>query len=119
MENDIQSWGDRNDPATDRIYSKILDVLRPMCFGHIGPESRIYHDLGLSGEDAFEVITLLEKEYHVDLSRFEFSDFFPDEVMTVRDAKKYVKVFIGAGSPWRAVSVEDLVRIAKSGEWDI
>lgn len=41
--------------------------------------TRMYHDLDLYGDIAEGCMELLAKDYHVDLSGFEFEKFFPPE----------------------------------------
>lgn len=35
--------------------------------------------LGIDGDDAYELILMYEKEFHVDLSKFLYSDYFNSE----------------------------------------
>ncbi len=41
--------------------------------------TRIFHDLGIYGDDAIEFIEELAKVYEVDLTDFEFDRYFPPE----------------------------------------
>lgn len=89
-----------------------------MCPGvEITPASQLYRDLGLHGEDAAELLGFLSKQYNVNFSEFQFNDFFTDEVFSYRDFMRLLKTFSMA--PRKTVSMDDLVRIAKSGYWDI
>ena len=45
----------------------------------ISMQSRLFQDLGLAGDDAAELLDELSWEYKIDLSTFEFSDYFPSE----------------------------------------
>ena len=45
----------------------------------IRPESRIYHDLGINGDDADELLRAFAREFNVDLTEFPFDKFFSDE----------------------------------------
>ena len=40
---------------------------------------RLYHDLNIYGDIAESYIELLRDNYNVDVSKFEFSDYFPCE----------------------------------------
>lgn len=40
-------------------------------------ETRLFQDIGLFGDNAFDELILLEKEFGVDFSGFEFSKYFP------------------------------------------
>ena len=45
----------------------------------IAPTSRLFHDLGLSGDDAFEVLEEVGSKFGVTFSGFEFERYFPQE----------------------------------------
>ncbi|KKC99105.1 hypothetical protein KY46_14800 [Photobacterium halotolerans] len=41
--------------------------------------TRLYHDLGIYGDEAYEFISILETSFGVDLSSFVFESYFPME----------------------------------------
>lgn len=41
--------------------------------------TRMYHDLGVYGDVAEGCVEVLRDRYHVDMSRFEFDKYFPQE----------------------------------------
>jgi hypothetical protein len=41
--------------------------------------ARIFHDLGVYGDDAHELIQMLEAEFALDTTEFEFVKYFPPE----------------------------------------
>ena len=45
----------------------------------VTPSQRLYHDLGLSGDDAAEIFETVSKRYGTEFSGFRFADYFPDE----------------------------------------
>lgn len=42
-------------------------------------QTRLYHDLGMWGDDSIEFLELIEKDYNVDLSNFPLDDYFRPE----------------------------------------
>lgn len=42
-------------------------------------DSRLYHDLGIYGDEAEGCMEALQTEFGVDMSGFDFSDYFPPE----------------------------------------
>ncbi|MGJ1269867.1 DUF1493 family protein [Sphingobacterium spiritivorum] len=40
---------------------------------------RLYHDLNIYGDDAIELLNCFKEQFKVDLSRFQFTDYFPSE----------------------------------------
>jgi hypothetical protein len=47
--------------------------------GEIRPESRLFHDLGICGDDAALLVNEFARNFEVDLSGFEFARFFRGE----------------------------------------
>jgi hypothetical protein len=45
----------------------------------IGLETRLLHDLDITGDDAAEFITCFAEEFRVDISKFRFEDYFGPE----------------------------------------
>ena len=45
-------------------------------------ETRLLHDIGLSGDDVLDEFKILQDEFGVDLSDFEFNKYFPSELST-------------------------------------
>jgi Protein of unknown function (DUF1493) len=44
-----------------------------------GPMCKLYHELGVGGDDADEYLTEVSKKFDADMSLFESGRFFPDE----------------------------------------
>ena len=45
----------------------------------MSPETRLYHDLGLDGDNLFDTMALLQLDFGVDLSGLEWSRYAPSE----------------------------------------
>jgi hypothetical protein len=104
--------------AVNQIPEELRDLLINMSAKNdILPQDRIYHDLGIRGEDAGELIDFMHHQYGVDFLGLKFNDFFPDEILTFRDLWGFFKCFPASGK--REVTVMDLVRISRSRKWDL
>ena len=53
---------------------------------HLQPNSRILHDLGVDGDDAFELIIKFCKHYEVDSSDFQYNQYFGSEGVYIKPA---------------------------------
>ena len=72
----------------------------------ISLETRLLHDLGITGDDAGELLTEYSEMFHVDMREFEFERYFTGESWW----------FLGKGSKL-PVTVRDLVDAAKQKRW--
>ena len=59
-----------NESGLDKYYN-----------GESSLDLRLYHDLKIFGDVAESYIELLQERYGVDVSKFEFGDYFPHEFM--------------------------------------
>ena len=80
--------------ATDMTTTKPVGELTLMYLKRCGyslseieswsSETRLLHDIGLCGDDILDEFKILQDEFGVDLSGFEFAKYFPNELS--RDA---------------------------------
>jgi hypothetical protein len=76
-------------------------------------ETRLLHDLGLYGDDAEEVLSEIEKEFHVDYGGFQFDRYFFREGFALWLAPGFLyRRLIERKQP---LTVAMLVRIARGG----
>lgn len=68
----------------------------------IRPESRLFHDLGLGGDDAAELLDAFERDFTVDMSEFDFSTYFPSE-------PNLFSIFVSPG-PKKELTVQALIQ---------
>lgn len=117
-----RTW--RRSPA-DGINKNLLDLISQLSGlppGGIRPESRILHDLGISGDDAVELLTAFAREFNVNLSEFPFDQYFPDEAsFSFRSLWTWLLKLAGRRvsemDAWRPITVADLERAAELGRW--
>ncbi len=106
-----------NDQNADEIVSELLDMAAIYC----GPirrstaASRLFHDLGLSGEDAIDYLHEVFRRYGVRSEGFRFDEYFPDE------AEGAFVHLLSLLSPikrwWKELTVEHLVKVCMSKRW--
>jgi len=87
--------------------------------------TRMYHDLGLYGDDAEIFMEVLADHYHVDLSGFEFEKFFPPEfpgksgltygLFSLIPFSSYISRLRGE---WQPLTLERIDRAILSKRWE-
>ena len=80
------------------------------------PGTRVFHDLGLGGDDAAEFLAEFAKRYAVDLAGFEFDRYFPPEW----DSATVLSTFGLEPTPTEGrspLTISYLERAAVSGRW--
>lgn len=77
--------------------------------------SRLFHDLGIDGEDALELLDAFSKKFDVDVSQFPFSEYFGNEG-AISPLDLVLKLL--GKSPYndkKFLSVSDLINAVKLG----
>ena len=99
----------------DGQRERLLTHLR-RCVGKakINDDTKIYHDLGIGGDDAFEFLDHISTEFKVDFSEMRFSDYFPDETEAFSER---IGKFLGFKSKRRPLTVNHLLQILEEGRW--
>ena len=80
----------------------------------LGPETKLYEDLGMDGDDADEFIQEYIKKFDVDMSEFHFEHYFNLEGFSLFSIIK--SIFVQA-PPLKSVSLGDLEKSAIKGKW--
>lgn len=82
---------------------------------NISGQTRIYHDLGIGGDDAWELLDDVREEFGVDFSNFNFSKYFPDESEALPE--KIARAFkLGPKRP--PLTVDHLLKAIEVGRWE-
>ncbi len=77
----------------------------------ISIDSRVYHDLGIYGDDAREFLLEYSEAFEVDMSAFQFANYFPGEPHLLN------LLLPGSDSKFVPITVRDLVESAKQKKW--
>ena len=81
--------------------------------GNLPLTKRLFHDLGISGNDAGELLEAFAEEFHIDFAGFDFSEYFGDEA---ESSPIYQILFWKRARKARApLTVGDLVAAAVAG----
>jgi len=99
----------------DIVESSICEIVASIAgVRHVTPGQRLYHDLGLSGDDANEIFDAVSGQFGVRFSGLRFQDYFPDESEGFTDR---LERMIGVAKPRKAITVGHLAAVAARGEW--
>jgi hypothetical protein len=72
----------------------------------VKPETRLFQDLHLAGDDVFELMERIAAKFGTSFSSLSFTDFFPEE----HEA-------LGFGGSKKTVTVRHLAEVVKRGAW--
>jgi hypothetical protein len=94
----------------------VLAMIREVaCYrGQLDEETRLLHDLSISGDDAWELLSGIQKRFGTSLSGMNFEEFFPNETESVFYRRGR---FLGFGRPKRDFPLRHLLKIIKEGCW--
>jgi hypothetical protein len=76
--------------------------------------SRVYHDLCLSGDDAFEFMERLAREFQSKMDEFNFDRFFPNESEALLE---HWASRLGFKSKRQPLTIDHLLHVVQAGRW--
>lgn len=79
-------------------------------------ESSLWHDLGINGDDAVELLEEIAKRYNVTFQDFWFPDYFPNETEGGLLARLFEWLEIPAAKH-RRFTVGHLLAVIERGHW--
>ena len=99
------------------VNDQLLEILRVYAGNRIRlrDDLTLYHDLELSGEDAWEFLADVEREFRVSFKCFDFSAYFPHAGEDLY--YKIGKIFGFKATKFRRFTIGHLRRVVRSGEW--
>ena len=62
------------------IATRIVSNYKGMKPGDLSPNARLFHDLGIDGDSAEEILAELRDKHQVNFDKFVFSNYFGSEV---------------------------------------
>lgn len=72
------------------------------------------HDLGIGGDDAWELIDSIQKTFGTDFADFDFEQYFPNETDALFD---HFGKLLGLKNKKKRLTVGHLVSIIERGAW--
>ena len=101
--------------AVDNLEQSICEIVAGVAgVRRVTPGQRLYHDLGLSGDDACEVIDAVSERFGTRFSGLRFEDYFPGEAEGLIDR---LERLVGVAKARKALTVSHLAAVAGRGEW--
>jgi hypothetical protein len=80
----------------------------------IDDDTRLYHDLSISGDNASELIDDIHREFKTDLIGMRFWDYFPEEADAFLE---HIGRLLGFRSRRKPLTVAHLSLVVKEGSW--
>jgi len=101
--------------AVDNYEISICEIVASVAgVRGVTPRQRLYHDLGLSGDDAGEIFDAVSERFGTRFSGLRFEDYFPDESEGLTDR---LERLVGLAKTRKALTVSHLAAVAERGEW--
>ncbi len=80
-------------------------------------QTRLEHDLGITGDDAEEVMEAFMDQFEVDMSEFKFNRYFGPEVGCNPAVWLWCRLFMPQLLHSEPVTIDDLVSAAMQRKW--
>ena len=96
----------------DELVAIARDISR--FGGPIDEETRVWHDLHLSGDDAYEMLETIRNRFGVSFKSMDFSRCFPDE--TEGFFYMWAERF-GLRSRFEPLALGHLLAVIQAGQW--
>ena len=77
-------------------------------------ERRLYHDLGLAGDDVDELFEAIQQRFGTRFEGFSFYDYFPDEGEAVMDR---LERFLHVAPSRKPLTIGHLAEVVRRGAW--
>ena len=99
----------------DEVDQAVGEIVRGVSgVRHIAPDQRLYHDLGLAGDDVREILEALGARFGTQFSDFQFADYFPNEAEALTDR---LERLLRIAEPRKVLTVRHLAAVVRRGAW--
>ena len=106
-----------------KIFEEVKTFISRLCAiqeEKITLDARIMEDLGIAGEDADELMTALAQNFHIDMTGYDFLDYFYEEGGDNPLGQLYYQLFNrNKIRPKLSLTVKDLVVSVQLGKWTV
>jgi len=103
-------------PEPESVRDGVLNIIRDYfkINDPINDETLIYHDLGIAGDDAGELLDEINAKFGAMFPGFDFHTYVPDDV----DAFCYhIGKLFGIRDKRKGISFGHLVQVIEAGHW--
>lgn len=95
---------------------------RGVTTARVVPQSTLFGDLGLDGDDAYEFFVAFREQFNVDLKNLDLDRHFGPEGMYPWAPLYWIVLALRSGTPEEKarkdpITVADLVNAAAAGQW--
>jgi acyl carrier protein len=103
----------------ERIVTVVAESIDPK---YIEPGSRIHHDLGLDGMDAYDLMVKLQDQFDVDMTNFDFHMHFGIDEDNPNPVLWIYRALVGRNKSSKRkhkipITIMDLYEAAKTKRW--
>ena len=103
-----------NPDVSDALIQIELIVQRIACVRRVDPDTSPYHDFGISGDDASELLEEIAERFNVSFAGFQFDRYFCEEVDALGE---HLLKLIGLAPKRERLTVQHLASVAERGAW--
>jgi len=90
----------------DDTAKRVFEIVANHSCNPVRIDASIWHDLGVYGDDAWELLAQLHEALGVSFDGFHFNDYFPSETFLCSPVNK---------SRYRQITVQELIEFVSSG----
>jgi len=101
------------------IQEQICELLRKSYVPsetEIFGDTRLFHDLNIWGDDAYEFLTIIQKRHVIDFDGFDFRAYFKQEGITLPGLEKDGPLGPGPRIK-KPLTINHLVQVCKQQKW--
>jgi len=93
----------------DVVVSEITEILRKYVNKKVTvkPDTKIFHDLMIYGDDAWDFLDEVSVKYHIEGSSFEGGHYFPSEGEMIW----FLRWFSFFKNNWKSLTINDLANV--------
>lgn len=102
--------------ADSEVRDVVIAMVREFAGrrAHLSEETRLFHDLSISGDDAGDLLDNVHKRFGTDFSEMDFDEFFPNETEGIFYRRGR---FLWFGRTKRESSLGHLLKVVNEGRW--
>lgn len=99
----------------DPLIEQIRDIVQEVTGSRtVTPNTRLWHDLSLGGDDIVELVERLEAKFGTSFADLPYADFFPDEGAALG---AHLLKSLGLKDRRKPVTIQHMADVVKRGAW--